>query len=134
MCQAYEGERASICAGEDHNTHMGFVAAATGKRLEDNPNYKGGLYDRKAWFHGFACWMVGLVPWCVERDLIYSWAEQSGSDKYKIKQDISREFNKNGKLPEWLLLKLTIPADSISPLQRDFSTPDVDEERRQMYK
>lgn len=113
MCQAYEGERAAIVAGENYATKQGFKAAATGGKLEDNPD-KWSIYSGNAWYHGFACWMSGLLPWAIEREL------ERGTG-----QRTANTFRQTGELPTSLLQELGIPAGAVSPLQRDFEAPHI---------
>lgn len=67
MCQAYDGEKALIAAGESHATIAGFTAARKGIPQSANPCGRFEQYNRNAWNHGWACWHEGILPWALER-------------------------------------------------------------------
>lgn len=67
MCQAYDGERASIVASENRATIEGFTAARKGLPKSANPHTKFGKYDSDAWDHGWDCWRHKILPWALER-------------------------------------------------------------------
>ncbi len=104
MCQAYEGERAAIVAGEDHATIKGFAAARNGMSQESNP-YAWSKYDGKAWDLGWGCWQEGLLPWSLEK--IY----RENADLPEVYAAV-QDFKVLGKLP----LELEIVLDRYTHL------------------
>lgn len=67
MCQAYDGEKALIAAGENHATIAGFTVASKGTLQSANPYSRFEQYNRNAWNHGWSCWHEGILPWAIER-------------------------------------------------------------------
>ncbi|MDO8504283.1 MAG: hypothetical protein Q7S36_00320 [Candidatus Liptonbacteria bacterium] len=67
MCQAYDGEWASITASENFAVIKGFAAARKGLPKSANPHAKFGKYDREAWDHGWDCFHERILPWALER-------------------------------------------------------------------
>ncbi len=67
MCQAYDGERRFIVNSELRSAKEGFKAAYSGKSVEDNPHTL--LWNKEAWDRGYSCFMDGIIPWGVEREL-----------------------------------------------------------------
>ena len=95
MCQAYEGERNYIVAGENIATKRGFAAAKLHKPKDSNPFYSLGIYDREAWNHGWESWHERLLPWALDREyrkITGAWQTQ----------DIQPQFKDTGKLPDEL--------------------------------
>jgi hypothetical protein len=81
MCQAYEGERASIVAGEEWSARSGYAAHRDGKPLTDNPHYSG--YDQRAWDHGWKCREEGIVPWSIEKRFRNLREQETGKPSYE---------------------------------------------------
>lgn len=96
MCQAYEGERAAIVAGEEHAQIKGFAAARFGVSENSNP-YTWCKYDKAAWDLGWGCWQEGLLPWALERqyrqkvDLRVVYA---AVDEFKLSRKLPTELEK----------------------------------------
>lgn len=68
MCQAYEAERAAICAVENWATKRGWAAHRDGIGLDKNPYWEHG-YAHEAWIHGWRCRDAGTpIPWAIERE------------------------------------------------------------------
>lgn len=61
MCQAYEGERASIVASERIAMRKGYEAAKKGEP-KANP-YDWDMYRRDAWNLGYDCFTEEITPW-----------------------------------------------------------------------
>lgn len=132
MCQAYEAEYNAIVAGENFSTREGFAAAANGGKLGDNP-CPWSIYEGQAWYHGFACWYQGILPWAVESRYIRDKFIAEGKSPYGGEaQQVRLDFSKTGELPTWLLRELRIPDDTISPLQY-IATPDIAKEREKKW-
>lgn len=132
MCQAYEAERAAIVSGENYSTRKGFTAAAIGANLEDNP-LSWSIYDGQAWYHGFACWHEGLLPWAIESHYVRDRLVAQGKSAYGGEaQQLVSDFRNTGRLPTWLLRELEIPDDAISPLQY-VTVPDIAKEQEKKW-
>lgn len=63
MCQAYEGERASMVSGESRQRELGFNAFLEGKSCQDNPNNRWSTYNVNAWFIGWVTAKEGRELW-----------------------------------------------------------------------
>lgn len=92
MCQAYEGERASIVMSENQATIAGFVAARKGLPKSANPHAPIWRYDREAWDHGWNCWQIKILPWALAQEL-----RKNG--KFSEAQDAERRFALNREIP-----------------------------------
>lgn len=93
MCQAYDGERASIIAGENSAAIEGFAAARKGLPKSTNPFVKFGLkYNLEAWDHGWGCWHEGILPWALERQYYLK-------GKFLEGQKIREQFAKTREIP-----------------------------------
>lgn len=97
MCQAYDGERASIVAGENYATIEGFVAARKGLPKSTNPHTKYGKYDSEAWGHGWDCWHQKILPWALEREYHLKGRvpdAQKASEQFKLTGEIPAELER----------------------------------------
>jgi hypothetical protein len=66
MCQAYEGERASIVASEQRATKEGYNAAKNGQPKSNPYDRRWDMYRHDAWNHGYGCFEEGIIPYCME--------------------------------------------------------------------
>jgi hypothetical protein len=68
MCQAYEGERRAIVAGENIASVKGFAAAHANKPKSANPHKSPFCkYQHDAWNHGWESYKEGHFPWGLEK-------------------------------------------------------------------
>jgi len=91
MCQAYDGERASIITGENYATIEGFAAARKGLPKSANPHREFGMYDREAWDHGWDCWHHKILPWALER-VYHLEGKISEAIEAKKRFELTKEF------------------------------------------
>jgi hypothetical protein len=102
MCEAYDAEYAAICSSENRYTIYGFVCALKGLPRKAPRAFKG---ETEAWRHGYDCTRVCSTNWkpmlpCAVESLIVT---KSGNPDYVERKKIRDDFEKTGKIPDWLM-------------------------------